>query len=161
MYKNINQVIQNLFTKKSLLEVLLRVEKMFDDINLYVYPNWVRGEVLEGPRLTRYWVDIAIKYETDKMPDPKGAKILENLGCEIIYTKEKMLVPVEVKEPNDLNSNNRPKMKKINVWVVYLSIPRRFIDEADIEDLQMFDEEMDIDIEDLSDAEDMGLEESE
>lgn len=157
-YKNINQVIQNLFAKRSLLEVLLRIEKLLDQMNLYVYPNWFKGEILEGPKITRYWTEVALKFEFDDMPDPRGAKILEKIGVEVSYAKDYMLVPVEVKEPNDLKPNNRPKMKKKPIWIVYLSIPRRFIDEADLEDLEMFDDELDVDLEDVSDAEDLGLE---
>lgn len=160
-YRNINQVIQNLFAKKSLLEVLLRAEKFLDSLNLYVFPNWFKGHVLDGPKMTRYWIDIALCFEHDEMPDPMGAKLLEKSGVKVSYEVDYMVVPVEVDNPEDLDSNNRPKMKKKKVWIVYLSIPRRFIDEADLDDLQIFDQELDIDIEDVSDAEDMGLSENE
>jgi hypothetical protein len=158
-HKNINDVLQKLFEKRSLLEVLMMVEKLFDDLNLYTYPGWIDGWVIEGPQLSRYWVDVALAFEYDNMPHPYGAKVLEKIGVQVVYRLDEILVAVDVIRPEDLQSNNRPKLRPKKVWLVYLTIPRRFIDEADLEDLQMFDEIMNIDIEEVSDAEDLGLNE--
>ena len=100
--------IKKLFINKSLLEIALQVEKLLDDMNLYAYPNWFDGILREGPSVRRYWVKVALKYEYDNMPDPKGAMMLSKLGIIPKFGKITEDVPVELKD----NSDFEPNVKK-------------------------------------------------
>ena len=42
----------------SLLDILLEFEKSMDEMGIYTYKNWLEGEVVAGPKVGRYWVDI-------------------------------------------------------------------------------------------------------
>lgn len=152
------RVLQKLFDRKSLLDLLIQVEKFLDSMNLYAYANWFKGEIVEGPQLSRYWISLGIKYPRSQMPDPDGAKVLSKVGVKVKYHKTVEKVPVTIKEPEDYREGSRkPKLESVPVWIVRIKVPRKFIDEVDLEDLQIYDDE--VDIEDITDAKDKGLNE--
>lgn len=148
--------LKRLFKQKSLLEIAIQVEKFLDSMNVFVYPNWFDGELVVGPNLQRYWVTVSFKYDYEKMPDPRAAKILAKVGVRCKYIKETEQVPVEVKTQADYRPGiNKPKLENKDVWLVELKIPRRFLDEDSLDDLETIDDEVDVD--DIGDAVDDGL----
>lgn len=145
--------IKKLFTRKSLLDVAIQIENFFDSMNLYVYPNWFEGELVAGPDLKRYWVNVTLKYDYDQMPDPKGAVVLNNVGVITKYEQTIEKDPMTVRKPDDYApGTHKPKLEDKKIWLVSLQIPRRVIDEADLEDLDVVNTEIDTD--DAADAED-------
>jgi hypothetical protein len=49
---------------------------------------------------------------------------------------------VEIKSPDDYEpGTKRPKMKKKPIWLVHLSIPRRFVDAVNQDMLDQYDDE--------------------
>ena len=89
------------------------------------------------------------------MPDPKGARRLVEIDCEVEFNKGILKVPVEVKSKEDLDSNNRPKIKKHKVWLIDIWMPRRFIDEFTDEKIKVDGDSVDVD--ELNQAYDDGL----
>ena len=70
---NVNDTINNHFKvhkRASLLDILLEFDKFLDDLNLYSYANWLDGEVIDGPELTRYWctVKLTVSYTHLTLP---------------------------------------------------------------------------------------------
>src|SRR5690606_6033553 len=123
---------------------------------LYVYPNWFKGEIIEGPIVSRYWVTIKLRYNYKEMPDPKGAVVLSKVGVIVEFAKESEGIPVQIKSPDDYEpGTKKPKIEDCPIWIVTLQIPRRVIDEADLDDLELLSDEVDID--DIADASDEGL----
>jgi hypothetical protein len=139
----------------TLLDMLLEFEHVFDKQGLYVYDNWKYGEVIEGPSLSRYWLYVKLMYPYKKMPDPKGARRLVELGCEVEFKKGILKVPVDVKSREDLDENNRPKLKKHKVWLIDVWMPRRFIDEFTDDKINVDGDSVDVD--ELNQAYDDGL----
>ena len=39
-----------------------------DEMGIYTYKNWLEGEVVAGPEVGRYWVDITLMYPREQMP---------------------------------------------------------------------------------------------
>lgn len=144
--------LKRLYTRKSLLQVAIQVEKFLDSMNVFVYPNWFDGELVDGPRLSRYWVAVTLKYDFKNMPDPQVARILAKVGVRTKFTQDKELVGVKIREPEDIRPGTvaKPKMKEHKVWLIELNIPRRFIDEEHLNDLENIDYDMDVD--DVADA---------
>lgn len=148
--------LKKLFDQKSLLDTAIEMEKFLDFLNIYVYPNWDLGEIVDGPNVSRYWVSMVLRYDFKKMPDPMGARVLHDVGVKVDFKEATEMNPVEVETPDDFRPNSKkPKLKPEKVWHVEIKIPRKFIDEIDYSDLESIDDEVDVD--DVSDAVDSGI----
>ena len=148
--------IERLFKQKTLLDIALEVEKFLDFMNIYVFPNWLDGELVDGPNVGRYWITVTLRYEYKKMPDPMAARIMHDVGVKVDYKKDIMMEPIKIKNPEDFRPNSKkPKLLPKKIWHVELKIPRRFIDDIDYNDLEEIDDEIDVD--DISDAADQGI----
>ena len=101
---------------------------------------------------------MTLKYDYKDMPDPAGAERLLQHGAKVTFKKDSEEEPVEVTKQDDLQPNNKPKMKKKPIWLVGIQIPRRFIDELDDSDLEIHNDDQDVDVEDVSDARDDNIE---
>ena len=114
----------------TLLDILLEFENMLDEQGMYAYENWKLGEVAQGPKLSRYWLNVTLLYPYLKMPNPKAALRLTNIGCDVKFKKATLKTPMTVKTQDDLDSNKKPKIKNHDVWLVDVWMPRKFVDEA-------------------------------
>ena len=45
----INDELGTIFKSKTLLTILLEIEGMLDKLDMYVFENWIEGEVVDGP----------------------------------------------------------------------------------------------------------------
>ena len=73
--------------------MLLEFEGVLDNIQLYVHKNWDKGEVVAGPNLGRYFIEVALMYEEKDMSDQMLFKIKKN-DCEVkMYKDQLMQVP--------------------------------------------------------------------
>jgi hypothetical protein len=150
-----------------LLDILLQMEDVLDSLDVYVFKNWYLGEIAEGPVVRRYWLDFTLKYQYDKMPDPRAALRLLKHGIRVDFWKAKLkdgdfvdaeddrvaeekgtqevgAAPVEEKDP-----------AKDTVWLVRISIPRRLAAQMSAEEMDFYDDEVDVD--DVEDAKDTGI----
>lgn len=151
-----NELISSYYDNSVLLNTSLSVDKFFDEVAmLYVYPNWYDGEVIAGPSVKRYWVTMILKFDHKKMPDPDGGMVLVKLGCKVFYKKFKQKVEVEVKDKGDLDSRGRPKTKIEPCWLVKIVIPKKFLKDEKLDDLELDNE--DVDVEDIQDSMNDGL----
>lgn len=132
-----------------LLDVLVQMEDVLDSFDLYVFQNWIKGEVVEGPSVRRYWFDFTLRYPIDQMPDPKGAMRLIKHGIRINYDKA-VVENEDGEEPKD--ENDKPRSTH---WEIKISIPRRLISDMNSAELDFYDE--DVEIEDVQDAQDSGM----
>ena len=134
--------VKRLEDTDNLLDIMIQVEDYFDSLDLYVFKNFIDGELVNGPYVKRYWVTFTLKYPYTKMPDPQGGLRLLKYGSKVSYEKASEEVPVPVKSVSDLDpETQRPKMKKEPIWLVHFKIPRRFIEELNIEGLDLYDDD--------------------
>lgn len=129
----INQTIRYINSNINSLDVLLQVEKIFDDCGLYAYDNWYLGEVIEGPKISKYWVEVTLLYPKKKMPEPVGGLRLTKYGCKVFYVKDKFVHYNRVINTNIdiVNTSTKEASKKdIDIWLITVKIPRRLIDDA-------------------------------
>lgn len=143
----------------NLTDILIQFEDFLDGLDLYVFKNWFEGEIHEGPEIRRYWVDVTLIYDYNKMPDPQGGIRLTKHGAKVRFEKGKREVAVDIKDPSDYRPGRpgKPKMEIEEVWLIHISVPRKFISELDDDDLELFDD--DVNIEDVSDARDESIDE--
>ena len=133
---DINGNLSKILDSKNTLDVLLEFEKMLDSVNIYAYKNWQYGEVVDGPKMGRHWVTVTLMYPNKLMPDPNGANRLVNYDCKVNYRKAVYVTPVKIKTQDDFEINEEgkrvPKMVKKGVWLIEITMPRRFIDDDSI-----------------------------
>lgn len=155
--KLLDDQIKKVSDTNTLLDMLLEFEKTLDDLDLYAYKNWSKGEVLEGPTLDRHYVNVKLMYKESDMPDPEGAKRLFARDCLVKYTKDDLISPVKVKTFDDVTTDMRSdgsmrhKAKTITepVWIVDIKMPRRYVDEFSTEIVQA-DEETYVDTDSMN-----------
>lgn len=145
-------MITRLSDSDSLLTIMIKMEDYLDNLDLYVYKNWIDGELVAGPHITRYWASMTLMYDYKDMPDPAGGLRLMKHGAIVKYqTSEKedntMKINMSPAAIGDMmanqygtadqpgNANTTPsyitnKLPRKKVWLVEIFIPRQFIDDA-------------------------------
>jgi hypothetical protein len=48
--------VQGVHDSNNLLETLMDFERVLDELDCYAFPNWIKGELVEGPITSRHWV---------------------------------------------------------------------------------------------------------
>lgn len=126
-----------------LLDILIQMEDVLDSLDVYVFANWMKGEIVEGPVVRRYWFDFTLRYPIYKMPDPRGAMRLLKHGVRVDYNKA-TVEDDQGEEPSDPTH-----------WEIKISVPKRLIADMNAAELEFYDEE--IEAEDVQDAQDSGM----
>ena len=117
--------IQNLYENNSSLGVLKDFERVLDVLDIYVYDNWIDGEIAYGPKVERHWITVGIMLPEDKMPDPKGGKRLTDLDCRVKYQRSQLLVPRSIKKPSDIRPGTKKgKLDTKPIWIVEIKMPK-------------------------------------
>jgi len=133
---DILDVIKNLQTiseSTGAFEVLKDFERVIDELDVYVYKNWDEGEIIFGPKVSRYHVTCKFMWEQKEMPDPKGAKILADYGCEVAYRKETILIPRKIKDPDDYRPGTKKgKIDAHPIWTVEIKMPKKLMQDVSI-----------------------------
>lgn len=136
--KTLNDQIKYVSRNNTLLDMLLRFEKVLDDVNLYAFRNWIKGEILEGPDLGRHYITVKLMYPYKEMPDPAGAERLLRIDCLIKFEKDTLETPMPAERftdaiaAQDYQDGSEPKkyeIKREEVWMVTIKMPRRYVDE--------------------------------
>jgi hypothetical protein len=136
-----------------LLDILIQMEDVLDSLDIYVFANWMKGEVVEGPIVRRYWFDFTLRYPIDKMPDPRGAMRLLKHGVRVDFNK--VTVETEAGEEPVTENEDGENEPTATHWEVMISVPKRLVADMNAAELDFYDE--DIEIEDVQDAQDTGM----
>ena len=123
--------VESLYSSNSSLSTLKDMERVLDEMNMYVYKNWQDGELAEGPVVERHWVKASFMWPRDKMPDPVAAKRLLDYGCKVRFEKTHLLEPRKIKGPDDFRPGTKKgKLDRKPVWLVEIMMPKKLV--ADI-----------------------------
>jgi hypothetical protein len=132
-----------------LLDILLEIEDVIDSLDVYVFKNWMKGEIIEGPIIKRYWVEVTIRYPLDQMPDPRAGLRLLAHGIMVSFEKG----PI----PNLVNRATGGSEAK-EAWFVKIEVPRKLLNGMNDASVDFYDEEIDVD--DIESAKDLGVDEN-
>lgn len=160
-FVSIVSTIKGIMTSDGSMSVLLDFERVLDEADIYAFKNWILGELVQGPDTGRYTVTCTFMWPYKLMPDPRGAKRLLALGCNLSFAKGKVNIPIEVKDYEDfVPGTNYPKAVAKKVWFVRIEIPLELMDEIKEGSIDLADQT--IDLEDIEDAynEDLDKEET-
>lgn len=154
--KNIIDNIKNLYVTDNTLETLMDFERVLDELDIFVFPHWLSGELVEGPIYEKYFITCTFMWPMKLMPDPRGAKRLLDYKCNIKYIKSFLEYPVKIKTPDDYREGTHmPKMAKKPVWLVKITMPKTLM--KDIQRGSVSLETHIIDLKDIQQSYEIGL----
>ena len=133
MAKEIKDVLENLKSismTDSAINSLLDFERVIDELDVYAFMNWKKGELVEGPKYEKYFVICTFMWPYKLMPDPRGGERLLDYGCEVKYQKDHLQFPIKVKDPKDFKPGTKvPKQARVPVWLVEIVMPKQLMQE--------------------------------
>ena len=131
---DIIDVIKNLQTlseNNSAFRILKDFERVLDELDIYVFKNWEEGELIAGPKVSRYGVECTFMWPTKEMPDPEGGRRLDEYGCQVVYKKENILIPRKIKDPSDYRPGTKKgKIDAHPVWTVTIIMPKKLMQDV-------------------------------
>lgn len=118
--------IDDLYENNTSLAVLKDFERVLDEMDLYAYENWEDGELAYGPQVDRHWITAGFMWPKEKMPNPVGAKRLQDLGCKIKYERSHLVEPRKIKTPEDFRPGTKKgKLDRKPIWIVEITMPKK------------------------------------
>jgi len=158
-FVSIVDTIKGIYMSDGSMSTLLDFERVLDEADLYAFKNWSVGELVEGPVIGRYTCKCIFMWPYKLMPDPRGGARLDQIGCEVVYGKSELKVPVEIKDYEDFVPGTRyPKMKERKVWFVQITIPIELMDDIKEGTIDIADQT--IDLSEIEDAYNEDLDDS-
>jgi len=142
--------IKQLFQHDDLVDVLIAIEDFLDILGMYSFENWEKGQVV-GSEIKKYYTILTLKYPYDDMPNPKFKKILEKYKCIVNFREADDYLPIDnPKETDDTYIDKetglrKNKIKKEKIWLVEIMIPRKYIENETLYDLDAIQEFLDED----------------
>jgi hypothetical protein len=127
--ESIKSTLVNISKGNDILDMLLEFERTLDNAELFAYKNWILGEIVDGPHISRYWFTLTLMYPAAMMPDPDAGLRLTKLGAKVGFRKGKFTKPVKVTGPADWANpeTKRAKMAHHEVWLVTIELPIKYI----------------------------------
>lgn len=159
MVANVSDIIdntKNIYMTDSALESLMDFERVLDELDTYVFDNWIKGELVEGPIYEKYFVTCTFMWPYKLMPDPRGAERLLDYNCRVRYKKTQFEYPVVVKDQSDFQpATHMPKMVKKPIWLVEIVMPKQLMKDIHRGSLELESET--VDLEDIEQSYEVGL----
>lgn len=138
--------IKGIMTSDGTMSQLLDFERVLDESDLYAFKNWELGELVQGPKSTKYVVKCVFMWPYNLMPDPSGAKRLLNMGCNVSFKKTTIKVPIEVKNYDDFVQGTKyPKGVEKKVWLISIEIPKHLMNEIKEGSIDLAEQTIDLD----------------
>ena len=142
---NNNGTVQRLYDQDGLLDILLGVEEYFDGMDLYAYKNWIEGEIVEGPIVSKYWVEVTLKYYQETFPDPRALLIFDRQGTKVFTRKDYENRPIEHPRGNEdmetmtgsYTPVQKPKLERLPILLIKFQIPRRLVNPESFDEYKL------------------------
>lgn len=132
--QDIVEVIKNLQTlseNNNAFKVLKDFERVLDELDMYVFENWREGELVAGPKVNRYTVECSFMWPREEPPNLGGAKRLNEYGCKVTYAKENILIPRQIKDPDDYRPGTKKgKIDAHPIWLVKIEMPKKLMQDV-------------------------------
>lgn len=130
-YKDIISNIENIYGSNNSLNILKDFERVLDELDVYVYENWLDGELVAGPKEYRYFVECTFMWPKDKMPEPKGGMRLIDYGCKVAFAESKIAKVRKIQTPDDIRPGTRKgKIDFKEVWMVKIIMPKKLMSDV-------------------------------
>lgn len=128
--KDIITNIEQIYGSNNSLSLLKDFERVIDELDTYVYENWIDGELVSGPKESRYFVECTFMWPEDKMPEPVGGKRLLEYGCKVQFAETTVSKVRKIKTPDDIRPGTRKgKIDHEQVWMVKITMPKKLMND--------------------------------
>lgn len=126
--KDIIANIENIYGSNNSLNLLKDFERVIDELDIYVYENWIDGELVSGPNESRYWVQCTFMWPKEKMPEPVGGKRLLDYGCKVEFAESTLAKVRKIENPEDIRPGTKKgKIDHEDIWMVRISMPKKLM----------------------------------
>jgi hypothetical protein len=116
--------IETIYGNDNAFAIIKDLERVLDELDLYVYDNWQDGELIEGPVMTKHYVSCKFMWPLKQMPDPMGGKRLLDYDCKVTYKKDQLVAPRKIVEPDDVRPGTKKgKLDTMPIWIVEITMP--------------------------------------
>lgn len=120
--------IESIYDSNNAFNVLKDFERVLDELDIYVYKNWIDGELAMGPKIERHWITCGFMWPRKEMPDPMGGKRLVDYDCKVRYKKDFLVTPRKIEEPDDIRPGTKKgKLDREPIWIVEVQMPKKLI----------------------------------
>jgi len=130
---DIKDIVENskkIYMSESSLKTLMDFERVLDELDIYAFKNWKKGELIEGPVRHRHWVECTFMWPQKLMPDPDGGKRLLEYRAKVEYIKDTLKTPVKIESYSDFRpGTKKAKLREDPVWTVKIQMPREVIED--------------------------------
>ncbi len=128
--KDVIANIENIYGSNNSLNLLKDFERVIDELDTYVYDNWIDGELVEGPKESRYFVECTFMWPKEKMPEPKGGVRLLDYGCKVQFAESTFAKVRKIKTPDDIRPGTRKgKIDQEDIWLVKITMPKKLMND--------------------------------
>jgi hypothetical protein len=128
--KDIITNIETVYGSNNSLNLLKDFERVIDELDVYVYDNWIDGELMEGPKESRYWVQCTFMWPSETMPEPEGGRRLLDYGCKVEFAESSLAKVRKIKTPDDIRPGTRKgKIDQEDIWMVRISMPKKLMND--------------------------------
>lgn len=159
-YWQVADNIKNIYMSDGSLATLLDFERVLDELDLYAFKNWDIGELVQGPTIGKYRVTAIFMWPANLMPDPRGGRRLLPFDCEVIYKKQKIKIPIKIKDPSDYRpGTQKAKLIERDVWLVEITMPKSLMNDIRTGSIELEGEEISLDELDRAYEQDLDKEE--
>lgn len=126
--KDIITNIENIYGSNNSLNLLKDFERVIDELDVYVYENWIDGELVSGPKESRYFVECTFMWPKEDMPEPQGGLRLLDYGCKVQFAETKLAKVRKIKTPDDIRPRTRKgKIDYEDIWMVKITMPKKLM----------------------------------
>lgn len=128
--KDIIQNIETIYGSNNSLKLLKDFERVIDELDVYVFENWIDGELVSGPNESRYFVECTFMWPKDKMPEPKGGMRLLDYGCKVEFAEDVIAKVRKIKKPDDIRPGTKKgKIDYEPIWMVKIKMPKKLMND--------------------------------
>jgi hypothetical protein len=130
--KDIINNIENIYGSNNSLKLLKDFERVVDELDIYVFDNWIDGELVSGPNESRYFVECTFMWPKKEMPEPKGGMRLIEYGCKVEFGETRLAKVRKIKTPDDIRPGTKKgKIDHEDVWLVRITMPKKLMADVD------------------------------
>jgi hypothetical protein len=130
--KDIINNIENIYGSNNSLKLLKDFERVVDELDIYVFDNWIDGELVAGPNESRYFVECTFMWPKKQMPEPKGGLRLIEYGCKVEFGETRLAKVRKIKKPDDIRPGTKKgKIDHEDVWLVRITMPKKLMADVD------------------------------
>lgn len=129
---------KKILNSKIFMDILIDFEDILDKNHIYMFDNWEKGELIDGPFISKYYISILLRFPEKYKPDFSIEERLKNSN--IILKKKRIKYHIYAKEPQvknvtdvmgtytrtvDMERYPKPEYHSY-YWLVEIKIPKKY-----------------------------------